>query len=294
MANHAREPSAGATWTGLLRVCVVVAWAVAASVLTSAARASARAVGAPGPATLEDLLSATAATCALLVMAWLSGGLLLTLLAATGGRLGRRCASMAGAVAPVAVRRLGAALLGAAVLAGPAAGTAAASGAPPAASTVASTVASTAASGAAAPSPPPAQAASGTGVLSGVAGTDGGTRAAGVAGVVRVDRPAVADADTTTWVPDRPATPVRPQSRPEGVRLVTATPHPEHSPGREVVVLRGDSLWDITARYLGPRASAAEVAVEWPRWYAANREVIGAEPALIRPGQVLVPPTPRR
>lgn len=37
--------------------------------------------------------------------------------------------------------------------------------------------------------------------------------------------------------------------------------------------------------------SSAEVAHEWPRWYAANRAVIGGDPDRIQPGQRLTPPT---
>jgi nucleoid-associated protein YgaU len=58
----------------------------------------------------------------------------------------------------------------------------------------------------------------------------------------------------------------------------------------EVVVLRGDSLWEIAARRLGPAATEAQIAAEWPRWWAANRDVIGPDPNLIRPGQRLRPP----
>ena len=57
-------------------------------------------------------------------------------------------------------------------------------------------------------------------------------------------------------------------------------------PGR-VVVKDGDSLWGLAARELGPRASAAAVAARWPQWYAANRQVIGSDPDLLLPGQVL-------
>jgi nucleoid-associated protein YgaU len=57
------------------------------------------------------------------------------------------------------------------------------------------------------------------------------------------------------------------------------------------VVRRGDALWDIAARHLGPTASAAEIARAWPRWYSANRAVIGADPGMIRPGQILFAPT---
>ena len=57
-----------------------------------------------------------------------------------------------------------------------------------------------------------------------------------------------------------------------------------------VVVAAGDSLWLIAARRLGPGASPADVAAETHRWYAANVAVIGANPDLLRPGQVLAAP----
>ena len=60
--------------------------------------------------------------------------------------------------------------------------------------------------------------------------------------------------------------------------------------GSEVVVHGGDSLWSITARDLGPAASTRQIAQTWPRWWAANRAVIGDDPDLIRPGLVLVRP----
>jgi nucleoid-associated protein YgaU len=49
-------------------------------------------------------------------------------------------------------------------------------------------------------------------------------------------------------------------------------------------------LWGIAARHLGPDASDAEVAREWPRWHAANRDVVGDDPDLLLPGQVLHAP----
>ena len=60
----------------------------------------------------------------------------------------------------------------------------------------------------------------------------------------------------------------------------------------EVVVLAGDSLWSIAARHLGPAADATEVAEAWPRWWEANRSVVGDDPDLLLPGQRLVAPTP--
>ena len=59
---------------------------------------------------------------------------------------------------------------------------------------------------------------------------------------------------------------------------------------QRVRVRPGDSLWLIAAHRLGPDASDADVAADWPRWYAANRAVIGDDPSLIEPGQVLQAP----
>lgn len=60
----------------------------------------------------------------------------------------------------------------------------------------------------------------------------------------------------------------------------------------EVVVHRGDCLWSIVARSLGPTARDADIARDWPRWYAANRSRIGTDAGLLLPGQRLVPPPP--
>lgn len=58
-----------------------------------------------------------------------------------------------------------------------------------------------------------------------------------------------------------------------------------------VVVRAGDSLWSIAARELGPAATNEAIAARWHDWYAANRHVIGNDPDLILPGQVLrIPP----
>lgn len=72
-------------------------------------------------------------------------------------------------------------------------------------------------------------------------------------------------------------------------------PAPILTPGRavvdDVVVVRhGDSLWRIAARHLGPQVTEAQVAAAWPRWYAANRAVVGPDPNLLLPGQRLIPP----
>jgi nucleoid-associated protein YgaU len=61
------------------------------------------------------------------------------------------------------------------------------------------------------------------------------------------------------------------------------------------VVRPGDSLWSISAASLKSRTAAQttshdDIARAWPRWYAANRAVIGADPDLLRPGQHLQSP----
>ncbi len=60
-----------------------------------------------------------------------------------------------------------------------------------------------------------------------------------------------------------------------------------------VVVAPGDTLWDIARRHLPDGASAAEIAHAWPRWYAANRGVIGSDPSMLRPGTRLRSPDHR-
>jgi len=57
------------------------------------------------------------------------------------------------------------------------------------------------------------------------------------------------------------------------------------------VVRPGESLWSITARCLGPSASAADIARTWPQLWHANRDAIGPHPDVLLPGQQLrLPP----
>jgi hypothetical protein len=84
------------------------------------------------------------------------------------------------------------------------------------------------------------------------------------------------------WTPAERA----PQPSSVAARLVTAG----SAPDRAVVVHRGDTLWAIAARHLGPDATAEEIAADWPRWHEVNRAVIGDNPHLILPGQQLLPP----
>jgi nucleoid-associated protein YgaU len=49
-------------------------------------------------------------------------------------------------------------------------------------------------------------------------------------------------------------------------------------------------LWDLAAARLGPEAGDAEIDAAWRADYAANRAVVGPDPDLILPGQVLSMP----
>lgn len=59
----------------------------------------------------------------------------------------------------------------------------------------------------------------------------------------------------------------------------------------QVVVRRGDSLWTLAQRELGPDAQVADIARAWPRWYEVNRQVVGDDPDLLEIGTVLLIPT---
>lgn len=62
--------------------------------------------------------------------------------------------------------------------------------------------------------------------------------------------------------------------------------------GAVVRVRPGDSLWRLAARRLAPDASTADLASYTRRVHACNRDVIGPDPDLLRPGQRLrLPPT---
>jgi nucleoid-associated protein YgaU len=93
----------------------------------------------------------------------------------------------------------------------------------------------------------------------------------------------------TTPVPDWPS-----GDHPAGQQPPGALPASEH------VVVRGDCLWDIAAADLrtrtGGEPAAPDVARVAEAWWRANAGVIGSDPDLLLPGQVLrapaAPPVP--
>lgn len=73
-----------------------------------------------------------------------------------------------------------------------------------------------------------------------------------------------------------------------------AAQEPARAPAH-VVVQPGDTLWDLAAQDLRAEPTAAEpttaeVAAAWPAWWSANREAVGDDPDLLRPGTPLVAP----
>jgi LysM domain len=201
------------------------------------------------------------------------------------GSTGRSCANLARHLAPRVGRKSARWLVGITLLAGPLASTAAIAASPPGATPpepnldrpVATAPAQRGESSDAAlpsrSSPPPPS-------------TMPASSASGypTSAALDLDRP------IGNYVAPPPPAPVK-AAAPNGVSLLTGSPHVDQADSdASYVVRRGDTLWDIAARHLGPTASDAEIARDWPRWYAANRAVIGSDPNLLRPGQLLGAP----
>lgn len=115
--------------------------------------------------------------------------------------------------------------------------------------------------------------------------TDGPTRTGrtGQESTVPAERPGRPKPERI-GVPDRPTegAPTRYTNLRSGHPVRTATR----------VVQYGDTLWGLAAADLGPGASDSAIAERWPQWYAANRALIGPDPDLLYPGQVLRIPAP--
>lgn len=111
---------------------------------------------------------------------------------------------------------------------------------------------------------------------------------------------AAAEAASPLWQPVEAATgpaPIDPlwkpaPAAPDGGLMVRAerAQNGGAPSGGEVVVKPGHSLWSIAAEHLGVFATDAEIAQAWPAWYDANRDVIGNDPSLLQPGQILRQP----
>jgi len=101
---------------------------------------------------------------------------------------------------------------------------------------------------------------------------------------------AAAEAETTTEATAAaPATAAAEEIAAAPVSRVAGTSG-DRKDGAMHVVLRGDTLWDIAAHALGGSPTDAEILREVTRWHAANRDVVGADPDVLLPGQVLRAP----
>ena len=267
---------------------VLVIWAGGLLALLAAARTSAPQASARGLTGLDGLVVAAACAGAAVVLSWLAAAFVVSVVelakadwhpvpsreapTPTGARppsaaLGRM--GLPRGFVPRGVRRMAALMLGLSLAVGT-------SGAAPAATIPATSSTAAPTSMVAAPT------------AAAVPGAVAPPLAVGQpAAVPPTGRPTQSSA---TWTPDRPAASVARAVLPD-IALVTAAPRLGAEINEDVAVRAGDTLWSIAARQLGPDARADEVARAWPVWWRANRGVIGEDPDLILPGQVLHVPS---
>jgi hypothetical protein len=233
----------------------LVATAVVGSFFLSTASDAWTATAAAGPADPADGILLVAALGGVVLSAWLGLSLTLSALSALPGAVGQACRRLAGRIAPAVVRKIVAFVLGTTL--------------------TAALVPGSAVAGTGHDAPRPA-------VVAGARPAVGAVRdAAPDASFALISEP-VHDTDQREAAPPPSWSPERP-----------APPELRGSPSNSivgVVVHRGDTLWSIAARHLDPAATAADIDAECHRWFAANRDVIGQDPDLILPGQLLSPP----
>ncbi|MGJ9421125.1 LysM peptidoglycan-binding domain-containing protein [Aeromicrobium sp. CF3.5] len=117
----------------------------------------------------------------------------------------------------------------------------------------------------------------------------------GVLSVVAVAGPAQADQRHDLAglpLPDRPvATAALDATRSPQAQADSVRPPSVSTPAVSTITVQpGDTLWSIAAEGLPGHASTTQVTQAWHAWYDANRDVVGTDPHLIRPGQVLTTP----
>jgi hypothetical protein len=252
----------------------------------------------PGPASPDQALAAIAGSVALALIVWLLAALMLSLLAALASgtsALGSVATDLARLVAPMILRNAVAALLGVAIAASPAAAAGAVHPAPHSRSSLIT------------PTAPAARPALSGGELSPAwfplpdrAPIVGAVAVATptATGTATLASPAASPSGATPdpellpgWIPSRPPKPS--DANPAAAELAPLAAGPARArvdPDDQVVVRRGETLWDIAARHLGPGATDGEIAMEWPHWFTANRAVIGPDPDHLVPGERLRAP----
>lgn len=219
-----------------------------------------------GHATIDAVVGAAALLGVWALLSWLAAAVLVSVAATLPGRCGDLAGRYAARVAPRLVRRLVALLVGVTVVG--------AGAAPALAAAPASTGAVLAVGPSIAAAQPVWRRPSASSSTGGLLAWHAPRALADLAQLPSLDRSTSRAASSSRVPADQALLPSL--DRPWSAAVVVVAP--------------GDCLWAIAARHLGPAATTAEIATEWPRWYDANRSVIGADPDLILPGQRLVPP----
>ncbi len=249
------------------------------------------------PMSQDDVLLAGVSAAALAVVAWLAIGVALESVALLPGQLGRGAARLCALLSPFVLRRAAGVLLGASLGAVIAPGPTMASTGSTADVVVAAPVAVSSLNAVSSPtavssSAPVSASASPGPAFAAPPDVPEAPRGAEPSVLPQASPPARPDPGFGPvagdgFVPEPPLVRHQPDVSVVAPAARRAIEDPE---AREVVVHRGDSLWSIAARHLGHHPSDAQIADEWPRWYAANSSVIGADPDLLLPGQVLTVP----
>lgn len=261
-------------------------WLLAQSWVEARAR-----VAAPGPASVDELVCLGTATSAGAVAAWLLCGVVLELAARLPGPVGRAAARCSQRVTPALARRVAGFVLGVGVgvVGGPAQALATGGSGPVAVTAARSEPADMMQAGVVrlgeGHAPDPGFRVATAGDPTTPSTSTGGPRTAEFAPAPSTG----AEPVTPGFTPSLPR--VRPQADPGllGARVAARDTARDVD---EVVVHRGDTLWSIAARHLGPDASAGEIDRSWHQWFALNRDRVGVDPDLILPGQVLRVPGP--
>ena len=124
--------------------------------------------------------------------------------------------------------------------------------------------------------------------MAGVADAWRGTPRAGRHGVRRLALAACGIALASVLTAPAHAGTDDPRSDPlSGLPLPERAEGPAHPRHHAVVVRPGDTLWALAEHDLPAPATDRQVTARWHAVYLRNRGVIGADPDLIQPGQVL-------
>ncbi|WP_164860112.1 LysM peptidoglycan-binding domain-containing protein [Actinomyces wuliandei] len=101
---------------------------------------------------------------------------------------------------------------------------------------------------------------------------------------------ATQEAPASTTPEPGPAEPTGPGPQEASTTPQEAPEPPGQAPRTSHTVAPGESLWSVTAHSLPAGSTAEDVAAAWPALYEANREVVGPDPAVVRPGTTLTLP----